>query len=136
MIRLCYKEYDWKVSQGANKSFTDKTGKDLYGVFASYITASLNLPKDVSIFERTEIFRGLHLEKTACLALHCIISEGQEGVTLDEISDGVSRVSWQLSEKPAGLSDPWPHVMLSAAFEINKYHNDNIPKKKADISEE
>lgn len=134
-IKLCYKDYDWKLTIGAIKSFRDKTGKDLYGVFAKYITASINLHKDVSIFERNEIFRDLNSRETACQALYFIIKDAQDGVSLDEILDGALRVNWQLSDRPDDLSNPWPVVMLETAWLINEYNNNNIPKKKADTSE-
>jgi len=136
MIKLCYKEYDWKISNGACRSFKEKTGKDLKGFFASYIVAQINLPEDVSLFERTEIFREVQTREDACQALYCIISAAQDGVSLTEIEDATYRVSWMLSERPDDLSEPWPLEMLNTAFAINDYLSSNIPKKKADISEE
>jgi hypothetical protein len=41
-------------------------------------------------------------------------------------------VSWQLSDRPDDLSEPWPIIMLQVGFDINEYFNNNIPKKKAD----
>lgn len=136
MIKLCYKEYEWKISNGACRSFKEKTGKDLKGFFASYIVASINLPTGISLFERTEIFRDVQSREDACKALHCIIAASQDGVSLTEIEDATHRVSWTLSDRPDDLSEPWPLEMLNIAFEINEYLSSNIPKKKADMSEE
>lgn len=133
MIKLCYKEYSWKISNNACRSFKEKTGKDLNGVFADYIVASINLDQNVSIFERTEIFRKLHSREDACKALHCIIEASQDGISLEEIEDATYRVGWTLSDRPDELSEPWPVVMLDVAFQINSYLNENLPsKKKAD----
>lgn len=132
MITLCYKKYGWKASEGAIKSFKDKTGKDLLGVFASYITASLKLTPDTTIFERTEIFRDLNSIEIATQALHCIIFSVNENIPLDEIEDAAHRVGWTLSDKPSTLSNPWPCVMHETALAINDYMHKNLPKKKAD----
>lgn len=136
MIKLCYKEYDWKISNGACRSFKEQTGKDLKGFFADYIVASLNLPDRVSLFERTEIFRALHSREDACKALHCVISASQDGVSIAEIEDATYRVGWTLSDRPDDLSEPWPIEVLRLALDVNKYLSENIPKKKADIKDE
>jgi hypothetical protein len=130
MIKLCYKEYDWKVSQEACKSFTDKTGLDLKSVFFDYLVCAINTSKDLSVQDRMQMYSNVHSEKIAITALHCIIKAGSDGVSIDEIADGFNRVGWILSDRPDDLSEPWPFVMVSAALDINTYFNANIPKKK------
>lgn len=132
MIKLCYKEYDWKLSNGACKYFFEKTGKDLNGFFASYIVASLNLPKNISVFERMEIFRSLHSRDDASKAFYCVIDASKDGISLAEIEDATFRVGWMLNDRPDDLSEPWPLEMLRLSFDINDYMSNNIPKKKAD----
>jgi len=136
MIKLCYKTYSWKISNGACRTFKESTGKDLLGFFASYIVASINLREGVSLFERTETLRDVGSEDDASIALHCIISAAEDGISLDEIKDATARVSWTLSERADDLSEPWPVEMLNTAFKINQYLNDNLPKKKGDMSGE
>lgn len=134
MVKLCYKKYKWKISNGACRSFTEKTGKDLKGFFASYIVASINLREGVSTFERCEIFRDLQSVEDACIALLSIIEAAQDGVSLDEIEDGAHRVSWTINDKPDDLSEPWPIVMLEVAMQINKYLCENLPAKKKAVT--
>lgn len=134
MIKLCYKEYSWKITNGACRSFMEKTGKDLQGFFASYIVASIKMNKEISTFERCEILRDLHSVQDACNALFCIIDAGQDGISFAEIEDGAARVSWTVNDKPDDLSEPWPVVMLDVALQLNNYLCENLPsKKKADI---
>jgi hypothetical protein len=134
MIKLCYKEYDWKLSNEACKSFFDKTGLDLQTVFGSYIDACQETV-DRSLISRMQILSKLYPRDVACKALHSIIKPVSDGVSLSEIEDGTYRVSWMISDRPDDLSEPWPFVMLNTALKINEYFNANIPKKKADISE-
>ena len=134
MIKLCYKEYDWKITQGACKSFFDKTGLDLHTVFGDYIDASIDT-QGQTLIGRMQKFSKLYSRDIANKALHAIIYAANDEIKLIEIEDATYRVSWQLSERPDDMSEPWPFVMLVTAFGINEYFNSNIPKKKADISE-
>ena len=134
MIKLCYKEYDWKISNEACKSFFDKTGLDLQTVFGDYVEASIET-NGKSLISRMQIFSRLYSRKVASLALFSIIKPVNNSVSLAEIDDGTYRVSWQISDRPDDLSEPWPIVMYQTALSINEYFNANIPKKKADISE-
>ena len=136
MIKLCYKSYEWKASNGACKSFKDQTGKDLLGLFSKYIVASINMREDTSIFERTEILRDIASREDACKALYCLINAAQDGISLTEIEDATARVGWTVSDRPDDLSEPWPVEMLNIAMKINSYMCDNMPKKKADMSDD
>tara|TARA_R110000737_G_scaffold220172_1_gene236011 strand:+ start:71 stop:484 length:414 start_codon:yes stop_codon:yes gene_type:complete len=130
MIHLCYKKYEWKASMEACKSFADKTGLDLKTVFGDYILACMNTPKEMGLFERSQIYAHLHTRKVAGLALHSIINAANNAVLIDEIDDATFRVDWLLSDRPDDLSEPWHFVMLNTALEMNEYFNNNIPKKK------
>ena len=134
MIKLCYKEYDWKLSNEACKSFFDKTGLDLQTVFGDYIEASLET-SGKSLISRMQIFSRLYSRDIASKALFSIIKPVNDGVPLSEIEDATYRVSWMISDRPDGLSEPWPIVMFDTALQINDYFNKNIPKKKAATSE-
>lgn len=132
MIHLCYKKYEWKITEGAHKYFTDKTGLDLLTVFGDYIKASFET-EGVNLITRMQIYGHLYTRETVNYALHSIISAVNPDVELKEIEDATYRVSWQLSDRPDDLSEPWPVVMYTTALEINEYMNKNLPKKKADI---
>ena len=135
MIKLCYKEYNWKISEGAIKSFADQTGLDLETVFGDYIVACMNMPKGTKDFEQGQIYKHVYTQKIANIALHCIIKAGSDGVSIDEICDATSRVSWVISDRPDDMGEPWPFVMLRTALDINDYFQNNIPKKKEAVIE-
>jgi hypothetical protein len=130
MIKLCYKEYNWKASNEARKSFTDQTGLDLETVFGDYIVACMKMPEGTGAFEQAQIYRHVYPQNIANIALHCLIKAASEGVSIDEICDATNRVSWVISKRPDGLSEPWPFVMLNTALEMNDYFESNAPKKK------
>ena len=129
MIKLCYIEYEWKLSKGACKSFSDKTGLDLYTVFGDYVDASFDLVGK-NLIQVMQAYAKLYPKKIADQAFYSIINAANPEVKLNEIEDATYRVSWQLSDRPDDLSEPWPVVMYQTALSINKYLNENLPKKK------
>ncbi len=129
MIHLCYKKYEWKTSEGAHKSFSDKTGLDLFTVFGDYINASFTM-QDENLIQRMQTYSKLYTRDIANHALYAITSSVNPDVKMEEIEDATYRVGWQLINKPDDLSDPWPIVMYHTALKINEYMNNNLPKKK------
>jgi hypothetical protein len=135
MIKLCYKDYEWKASNEACKSFFDKTKLDLQTVFGDYIVACMHMPEGTPLFEQMQIYAALHDRKTASIALHTLIKAGGDSSPIEEIYDATHRVGWLVSDRPDDLSEPWPFVMLNTALEMNDYFNSNIPKKKDEVIE-
>ena len=133
-VSLCYKEYSFKINLKACKEFYDLTGLDLQTVFLSYICASVD-SQEMSISHRLLHFSKLYSRDIACKALYCVIKQGEDGVSLEEIQDATFRVSWIPSERQDDQSEPWPIVMLMAALEINDYFSKELGVKKSDTSE-
>ena len=135
MIKLCYKEYDYKITNGACKSFFDKTGLDLQIVLAEYIAENYAHPEQ-TLLQRMVTLGKLHSRDIVNHALYAVIKPCHSEVSLDEICDATYRIGWQLSERPDDMSEPYPVVMWNLALDYNEYCNNNIPadtkKKVAD----
>lgn len=134
MIKLCYKEYDFKISLNACKVFYDQTGLDLQTVFMKYISFC-SKTKDMSLMERLVAFSEVYSRDIASKALYVIIKEAQDGISLAEIEDATYRVSWLINTKDNDISEPWPLVMLDVALQINDYFVESADIKKMDTSE-
>ncbi len=133
IIKLCYKEYPFKISQKACKKFFDQTGLDLQTVFMKYISACVD-NKELDVTKRLINFSELYTRDVACKALHCMIQEEDKSIPLAEIEDATFRVSWIESKRDDDLSEPWPLVMLTTALQINAYFTENLNIKKLDTS--
>ena len=131
MIKLCYKEYPFKISLKACKVFYDNTGLDLQTVFMKYI-AVCHKTAGMELTERLVFFSELYTRDVASKALHAVIDAETDGVPLSEIEDGTFRVSWIQSTRDDDISEPWPMVMLDTAIQINDYFANNINVKKSD----
>ena len=134
MIKLCYKEYPYKLNLKACKVFFEQTGLDLQTVFMKYIVAC-SKTQGMSVMERLVYFSELYTRDIACKALHAIISQEKDGIPIDEIEDATFRVGWSINEKPDDMSEPWCMVMLNTALDINTYLSSGEPVKKKTVTE-
>ena len=134
MIKLCYKEYPFKISLESCKTFFDRTGQDLQYILLSYIQACTD-SKGLDLVSRLAHFHKVANFETASHALHCLAKTENKAIPLEEIQDGMFRVSWLPSERSDTLSEPWPLVMVDVATQVNDYFSINMPKKKADTKE-
>jgi hypothetical protein len=135
MIKLCYKEYPYKMSLKACKVFFDQTGLDLQTVLMKYIVACSST-KGLTPMGRLVHFSELYTRDIAARALHALISQEKDGISLDEIDDATYRVGWAVNEREDNYSEPWPIVMLQVALEINDYFGEAANVKKSDTSAE
>jgi hypothetical protein len=129
MIKLCYKEYEYKITLGACKYFYEQTGKDLQHSLLLYLEAC-DISREMSSLSRLRLFHGLLSAKDASYLFYSVIKQAVDGVSLDEIQDAMHRVSWMPTESEDGLCEPWPIIMLGLATEANVYFS-SIAKKKA-----
>lgn len=134
MIKLCYKEYDYKMSLGACKSFFDSTGLDLQTFLMDYISCWVKNSEE-SLLDRLIALSKLYTRDICCHAFYALIKEKQDGISLSEIQDATYRVSWVQSERDDDMSEPYPIVLLNLALEINDYFYKNSDKKKADTKD-
>ena len=134
MIKLCYKEYPFKISLAACKAFFDNTGKDLQYVLLSYLEACKD-SVGMDVVSRMKFFHGVCDFESASYAIHSLVRSENKNIPLSEIQDGMFKVSWMPSDRSDDLSEPWPLVMVDIATQVNNYFSDNMPVKKKDIKE-
>jgi hypothetical protein len=131
MIKLCFKEYDWKLNLKACKVFYEQTGHDLQTVFMDYIVACAKTD-GYGALEKMAYFSRLYSREIASKALHSIIYQENKNIPLAEIEDATFRVSWMPVECEGEVMEPWPMVMLEVAMQINDYFMEGNTVKKLD----
>tara|TARA_R110002020_G_scaffold453005_1_gene667651 strand:+ start:2071 stop:2478 length:408 start_codon:yes stop_codon:yes gene_type:complete len=135
MIKLCYKEYPFKISLASCKSFFDATGEDLQSVLLSYLDICQSTQGESLIGRMSEFHKVCKFE-TASHAIHSLVKAENKNIPLEEIQDAMFRVSWLPSERDDDLSEPWPLVMVTIANQVNDYFAKNMPVKKKGIEAE
>ncbi|MCP4493122.1 MAG: hypothetical protein GY820_38360 [Gammaproteobacteria bacterium] len=128
-IKLCYKTYPFKMSLAACKAFYDATGDDLQYTLLKYIEACRDTV-ELDLLARMSAFMNVCKFEVAAHALHALIRTEDKSIPLNEVRDGMFRVSWLPSERTDDLSEPWPLVMLDIANQVNEYFEKNVNVKK------
>ena len=129
-IKLCYKTYPFKISLAACKAFYDATGEDLQYVLLQYIDVCRSTT-EMDIISRMAAFLKICKFEVAACAIHALIRTENTNIPMDEVRDGMFRVSWLPSDRTDDLSEPWVMVMLSIATQVNEYfsHAGHVKKK-------
>lgn len=134
-MKLCGIDYPIKMSLGAIKQFKQKTGLDLWGLLLSFVDTYNKTSKNTTLERMKDLYNVCDFE-TASYAFHALIEKNHKA-SIEDIQDGMFRVGWLPTERKGDLTEPWPLVMVVAAFEIDSQFSEiDSPKKKADISEE
>lgn len=133
MIKLCYKEYDYKINLAACKKFYEQTGKDLTYTLMRYLDAC-RATREMSATERLTYFMGIESFENISKLFHCLITQVDKSLPLAEIQDAMFRVSWIPSDRDDDMSEPWPLVVVVLATEVNEYFSE-LDKKKVDTLE-
>lgn len=131
MIKLCYKEYPYKLTLGACREFYEQTGKDATYILMRYLEAFYIDTKGMPLISRIRYLKGLESEDTISKLLHSMIRAEVKTMPLDEIQDAMFKVSWLPNENDNDISEPWPIVVAKLAIDINDTFMD-VSKKKAD----
>lgn len=129
MIRLCYKEYPYKISLAACKAFFDATGEDLQSVLLEYLEAC-HRTSGMDLVKRMSEFYKICKFEVASHAIHSLVKTANKNIPIEEIQDAMFRVSWLPSDRDDDLSEPWPLVMVTIATQVNDYFVSNMPVKK------
>ena len=120
MIKLCYKEYQVKMSLGAMKQFKQATGKDLWCSLLLFLEAFYGHKKgDSTLSLCTSLYKVMDFE-TASHVFHSLINASGEKVSLDELEDAMFRVGWLPSTKDDDFGEPWPMIMVALASECDQ----------------
>lgn len=137
MIKLAYIEYPYKVSFGAVKQFYDRTGLDLDNTLYEYMQAYRSMPAGIDQIEQTALMTRVCSKINASELFHALFVAENSCVSLEEIQDGMQRVTGRYNPDDDECSHPWPLVLVKLAYEVDEYNFNNIKgsKKKADSSD-
>ena len=123
------------MSLGAMKKFKQSTDRDLWHLMISFIEAYAR-SLDENIITKMKMLYSVCDFETASIAIHCMLED--KSIPLDEIQDAMFRVGWMPNQdEDSEMSEPWPLMIVSMAYEIDQQFNDvNGKKKEADTSEQ
>jgi hypothetical protein len=118
-MRLCYKEYPYKMSLGAMKQFKQATGKDLWCTLLQFMECYAESADQSLVARMRKLYEVVDFE-TASHIFHSLIRAEDKSIPLIEIEDAMFKVGWLPTERDGDMSEPWPFVLVPLAHEINK----------------
>ena len=128
-FKLCYKEYECKISLGAMKRFKEATDKDLWGICSKYMSTYIQCQKDGLAVQDLiyELSTTLDFIDSAVL-FHSVCVDSM--VTLDEIEDAMFHAGILPSKRDHEMSEPYPLVLYMLCTDIIKEHIEKAESKK------
>jgi len=134
MIKLCYKEYDYKMDLAAMRRFKEETDKDLWCCLVNAMEAYFLSEGDPIITRLKNVYNQVDFF-TASQLFYSVIKSKKDGIPLDEIQDAMFRCGILPSDDDSDKREPWPMVLIQLGVEINKSF-EAFAEKKSDISEQ
>lgn len=128
-MKLCYKEYPYKMSLGAMKQFRQETGKDLWCSLLQFIECYASTEGEPIVTRLRKLYEMLDFE-TASHCFHALIKAEDKSIPLIEIEDAMFRVGWLPTDRDGDMSEPWPLVLVVVAHEINKQFELDVKTEK------
>ena len=128
------KKFDEYIFDIPAKNFANEKKPDIQSILIGYMVA-FETSKGFSFTERMAVLFSVCKFDVAAYLIHSIIND--EGVSLDEITDGMFRVNYLFTDKDNDQGEPWPLVLTYLAYEVNhkSHQSQGATKKKADTSE-
>ena len=134
MIKLCYKEYDYKLSLKAIKGFKKDTGEDLMFTL-SMLLSTWSDGAGMDIRNRINSLYSVCDFELAAYAFYHLIKGSKKDIPLDEIEDSMFRVGIIPNDIDDDLSSPWPLVLVKVAQDIESDFLEGASTKKSGTSE-
>ena len=129
MIKLCYKEYDFKLSLKAIKGFKKDTREDLMFTLSRVLECWSN-NSDLSVRARiNELYLCCDFE-LAAYAFYHLIRGSDSSIPLSEIEDAMFRVGITPNKVDDELCQPWTLVLVGVAESVESEYSEGVPQKK------
>ena len=128
-MKLCYKEYPYKMTLGAMKQFKQNTSKDLWCTLLQFMECYAESKDDSLVARMRKLYDVVDFE-TASHIFHSLIRAESKDIPLQEIEDAMFKVGWLPTERPGDMSEPWPLVLVPLAHEINKQFEVDVNQVK------
>ncbi|OEU76780.1 MAG: hypothetical protein BA864_05210 [Desulfuromonadales bacterium C00003093] len=129
IIKLCYKEYEARLTLDAMKSFKSATGKDLWCSLLQFTECWRTSDGDGALTRVRKLYEVMDFE-TASQLFYAMIKPLNKSIPLAEIEDAMFRVGWLPSDREDDMSEPWPLVMVKLSYDVDAYFNEGVKEKK------
>jgi len=129
MIKLCYKEYPFKITLGAMREYKELTGKSLHYSLMKAYKANIDGRETTLINRLLQIQEAISFDD-ALAVFHTIIKTENSATSKAEIEDAMLKVSWFPNADDSDLGRPWPFELMTIVEEVNNFYSELSTEKK------
>ena len=131
-FKLCYKQYDYKITWSAKRDFKRETGRGLWSTLQGLMVI-VQANKDGSAFNlMAEI--GKHIDDVdGAILLHSIAKQCNSSLQLSEIADACDRVGWRPVDDDSEYAQPYTLVLYAIVLDIDQMYQEEAIQAKKDL---
>jgi hypothetical protein len=131
-FKLCYKEYDYKVTWSAKRDFKRETGRGLWSTLQG-IMPIIQANREGSVFNlMAEI--GKHIDDVdGPILLYTLAKQCNVALQMSEIADACDRVGWRPTENDNDYAQPYTFVLYNILLEIDTMYEQEAIQVKKDL---
>jgi hypothetical protein len=130
-FKLCYKDYDYKVTWAAKREFKRETGRGLWSTLQGVISV-YNANSDGSIIDLMAAIGKFIDDVDGAILLWVLAKQCNSTLQLSEIADACDRVGWRPTED-GEYAQPYTFVLYSIVLEIDKMYQQEAIQAKKDL---
>jgi hypothetical protein len=131
-FKLCYKEYDYKITWAAKREFKRETGRGLWCTLQGIVGVVQENKESSAMKLCTEI--GRHLgDVDGVILLYILAKQCNSALQLSEIADACDLVGWRPISNDDTYAQPYTIVLYSMALDIDDLYRQEAIQAKKDL---
>ena len=131
-FKLCYKEYDYKITWSAKRDFKRETGRGIWSTLQAILPIVQANAGGSVINLCAEI--GKHIDDVdGPILLYTLAKQCNTSLQLSEIADACDRVGWRPVENDNEYAQPYTYVLYKMVHAIDELYEEEAAKAKKDL---
>ena len=131
-FKLCYKEYDYKITWSAKRDFKRETGRGLWSAIQGVMGIVHEHNKGSAFNLMAEI--GRHIDDVdGPILLHTLAKQCNPSLQLSEIADACERAGWRPVDDDSEYAQPYTLVLYSIVLDIDAMYQQEAIQAKKDL---
>ena len=130
IFKLCYKDYEYKVTWAAKREFKRETGRGLWSTLQGVMHV-VQQNKNASVLSLMTAI-GEHIDDVdGAILLWVLAKQCNSALQLSEIADACDRAGWRPVSEDSAYAQPYTYVLYHMLIDIdNMYEEEAIKAKK------
>lgn len=130
-FKLCYKDYDYKITWSAKREFKRETGRGLW----STLQGIMGVVRDNSDGSTLDLMAaiGKHIDDVdGAILLWVLAKQCNSSLQLSEIADGCDRVGWRPVDH-GDYAQPYTFILYSIVLAVDEMYEQEAIQAKKDL---